>query len=73
MYVYFWKVDILVNGCLVSFKFDSGVDVFVILEKIFGFLLIQEKFFLFDKKLYGLCKVLLFCKGKFIVFFMYNL
>lgn len=38
--VNFWRVEILVNGDLVSFKFDSGVDVFVILEKIYDFLLV---------------------------------
>lgn len=73
MHAHPWKADILVNGCPVSFKLDSGADVSVISEKTFGLLSIQEKLLPPDKKLYGPCKVPLFCKGKFTASLTHNL
>ena len=68
-----WKAEILVNGDPVSFKLDSGADVSVISEKTYGLLSIQEKLLPPDKKLYGPCKVPLFCKGKFTASLTHNL
>ena len=68
-----WRAEILVNGDPVSFKLDSGADVSVISEKTYGLLSVQGKLLPPDKKLYGPCKVPLFCKGKFTASLTHNL
>ena len=67
-----WRAEILVNGDPVSFKLDSGADVSVISEKTYGLLSVQGKLLPSDKKLYGPCKVPLFCKGKFTASLTHN-
>ena len=68
-----WRAEILVNGEPVSFKLDSGADVSVISEKTYDLLSVQGKLLPPDKKLYGPCKVPLFCKGKFTASLTHNL